>query len=107
MSSSSPVLSKSGYKKQGGTIIQVSHKWTGYQLRGSSSRHGSWSRITIGGKGNKKFSIFSAYRVGNNGIESAGSETIWMQEYNSQLQIGISDPDPRKQILTDLSEQIR
>ena len=28
-----------------------------------------------------------------------------MQEYTSQLQMGIGNPDPRKQILSDLEEQ--
>ena len=93
-------------KKQGGTLIHLERKWTGSTLKKENDKLGRWSSITIEGRGGRKVSIFSVYRVGNNKLETAGGDTVWFQEYAALLSKGIKDPDPRQQILDDLEKTI-
>ena len=58
------------------------------------------------GKKDKKLTIISAYRVGKNTLSSAGTQTIWMQEYEEYMKLNIKNINPRQQILDDLSDFI-
>ena len=95
-----------GKKKQGGTMIHVDRRWSGSSLKKYHDSIGRWSKITMEGRGQRKLTIYSVYRVNDNTLENAGGETVWLQEYNSLLQRGHKDPNPRKQILQDLKSDI-
>ena len=93
-------------KKNGGTMIHIEQKWTGSSTKTSQDELGRWSRVTMEGKGHKKVTIFSVYRVCKNTLEKAGGETVWFNEYKALLERGDKQPDPRQQVLDDLEEAI-
>ena len=95
-----------GKKKRGGTMIHVDRKWTGSSLKKYNDSIGRWSKITMEGRGQRKLTIYSVYRVNDNTLENAGGETVWLQEYNSLLHRGSKDPNPRQQVLQDLKADI-
>ena len=87
-------------------MIHVDRKWTGSSLKKGSNRIGRWSRVTLEGQGKRRLTIYSVYRVNDSNLDSAGGDTVWMQEYRSLLEVGIKDPNPRAQILHNLKADI-
>ena len=98
---------RKGRKRRGGTMIYAEKKWTGANIKRGKDELGRWSRITMEGKGDCKLSIYSVYRVNENSLESAGGETVWMQEYKQLLQRGERNPNPRQQVLLDLESEVQ
>ena len=75
-------------KKRGGTMVHVEERWTGASMKKKSDPISRWSSISIEGKGDRKLTIFSVYRVNDNNLETAGGETAWLQEYRALLERG-------------------
>ena len=93
--------SKSRYKP-GGTMIALLNKWASrYHSKGKDPQ-GRWSWIIMNGKKSKKILLISAYRVCQSSPKQAGPQTAFMQQYRHQLHLGYKQPQPRRQILTDL-----
>jgi hypothetical protein len=64
---------------------------------------GRWSHITYGGKGGKRLTYITVYRVCDQ--TDPGDTTAWKQQYNIQYEdesARIGNIDPHKQTLVDL-----
>ena len=97
---------KQGFRKQGGTMIHTIKRWASMDLQRDSDIHGRWIKVAINENNNQRLTVISAYRVCSNSLDTAGENTIWLQEYTSLLEQGNSNPNPRQQILDDLKEEI-
>ena len=101
--STSQRLNKNGTWKMGGTLTHVRSKWTS-QISKASDPHGRWNSVTMTGKRGKKLTVINGYRVNHSTIGEAGTDTVWMQEYESLLEQGVANPNPRLQFLHDMTD---
>ena len=97
---------RTGYRKQGGTLIHINKKWASIGIEKHKDKYGRWCSVTLTGDKNRKITVINAYRVGNNTIEKAGGSTVWFQEYTLLLENGLKNPDPQQQILDDMEQYI-
>jgi hypothetical protein len=67
---------------------------------------GSWSLTTVSTK-NGPLTIISAYRVSQSKLGKLGAHTIYSQEYMALVANGVSNPEPRKRILQELTRLIQ
>jgi hypothetical protein len=62
--SDSRIRSRNSPYKPGGTITAVANQWHGHVIdKGNDSRLGTWSYVTLQGKGKTKITYMSVYRV--------------------------------------------
>ncbi len=99
--------------QRGGTLQVLTEQWVSrLQTKGIDPYGlGRWSYMTLGGKGNKKVVIISAYRVCNTTLNSSGDCTAYMQQFRSILAYNndhniSSTPNPHRQFVIDLQAWI-
>jgi hypothetical protein len=94
----------------GGSVTSVLGEWVtrsnGDDIQDSSGM-GRWSGKTLTGKSKTKCTIITAYRVCKGSIGTAGVGTSFAREHEQLKESGVSKPNPRKQMLTDLSTAIK
>jgi hypothetical protein len=94
-----------GRYKPGGTATAALGAWTHRVVDAGSDATGCvrWSYITYGGKGGKRLTYITVYRVCDQ--TDPGDTTAWQQQYNIQYEdesARIGNIDPHKQTLVDL-----
>ena len=98
--------------QQGGVSLIINKKWAPHIRESGSDTLGRWAWATMGGSGNKKITVVSAYRPCT-GYVTDGCETVWRQQYDAitkkALQSGdgvVRKLDPRERMLADLEKFI-
>jgi ribonuclease HI len=93
----------------GGTVTMVVNRWTSRVVDKGSDPFGlgRWTYITLRGKGDKKLTVVTGYRVCKTTVASAGVKTAFMQQYRALStklrETGkTSKPNPRRQFVLDL-----
>ena len=92
--------------KRGGSLIMTRGNWSGREIEKGSEKLGRWTYTTLGGKGNKKLTIITLYRVCNQKSHGDGSCTIYMQQELDLIEAKRKVTDPREAILQDLTKFI-
>jgi hypothetical protein len=100
-----PKRNSRGDTSQGGTATAALGAWTHRVVDAWSdaTRCGRWSYIAYGGKGGKRLTYITVYRVCDQ--TDPGDTTAWKQQYNIQYEdesASIGNIDPHKQTLVDL-----
>ena len=75
----------------------------GRHIRNGRDRYGRFLWIDIQGKNDKKACIITAYRALDCQALKATPHTAYWQQVTAMIKDGYVDPDPRNQILKDLS----
>jgi hypothetical protein len=90
----------------GGVGMIVSEEWSGRIEKKTVDERGlgRWATCTFRGKGGRKLTIITAYQVVKDSITKCGPKTTYMQQYSVLRNAGQSNPNPRKQFMTDLKE---
>lgn len=103
--SSNDEILNSNYQP-GGTISGLFGKWTGRLTTRITdiSGMGRWSGFRLRCKGNKHISIITAYRTTK---DQGGLTTSYQQQWRHLRNQGITDPDPRKQFLDDITIELQ
>ena len=96
---------KEGYQP-GGTAMIVRGPTCGRVYRRGADSMGRFTWIALRGKGTGGILVVTAYRVCQNAETTAGPDTAYMREWTELRRRGYEYPDPRNQILTDISELI-
>ena len=104
VTSASP-STKEGYQP-GGTLLAVKGQTLGRITSKGSDAMGRFSWVRMQGKANTSVLIITAYRVCKMG-PNPGPFTAYSQQMKMLFNAGHLRPNPRKQILTDLSEMIQ
>ena len=96
----------SGPHQPGGVAQLVLHKLTGRVLARGSDDLGryAWQELLL--SGNQHLIIITAYRVSQSSMTCCGLTTAAMQQWRQLRNTGIDSPNPRQQILTDLTSFI-
>ena len=68
---------------------------------------GRWSGLTFRGKNNSHLSVITAYRVCKSSIQTAPLGSSFAREYEHHRSQGVKSPQPRKQLLNDLTTTIQ
>ena len=101
------VFSKSNYKPGGTATMAMGRMPCKVADSGiDPTGMGRWSYITFRGKEGVKVTVVTAYRVCPKAIGACGPTTSTFVQCNKLLQQGKDQPNPRKQILEDLQDQI-
>lgn len=67
---------------------------------------GRYSGLTFLGKGHKKLTVLTAYRVCDDTINNSKLGSMYSREWNYLRDTGNDRPDPRASLLADLSKLI-
>ena len=67
--------------QQGGVSLIINKKWAPHIRESGSDTLGRWAWATMGGSGNKKITVVSAYQPCT-GYVTDGCETVWRQQYD-------------------------
>ena len=93
--------------KPGGTLIGASGRWASRLDKSGNDKLGRWSWLDMrGGKG-RMIRVISAYRVSQDYPDAAGETTSCKQQVRSLMMRGITNPNPKKRFLTDLTTMIK
>jgi hypothetical protein len=100
LSTSSNTTAGFGYYQPGGTTITILAKATGCITAkiSDSSSMGRWSGFKLHTNGSRHINIITVYQA----TKSDGIHTNYMHQISTLKQQGQSNPDPRKQLFTDL-----
>ena len=104
--SSAPTDYNSTYQP-GESLWFIAGNSAGGALISGSERMGRFCWYTVQGKRDKGILFITAYRVCQEAANTPGLHTAFRQQYMALRQEGISKPNPRKHILTELNELIR
>lgn len=102
---SAPGLVPHAYQP-GGNLLTINGRTTG---RVESTGSDSWGRYCwarLRGKRDEGILMICAYRVCHEQSHNPGPLTVYQQQYTLMREAGITQPNPRKQILSDLSKLI-
>ena len=91
-------------KKRGGTITMASGRWIPRKIKSGADSKGRWSYVTLKGKGTRKVTFITAYRVCQQ--KSIGTCTISEQQQNDFIETGEFGVNLRKRLITDLKNFI-
>jgi hypothetical protein len=94
-----------GLYKPGGTVTAALGNWSHRVIDSGSDATGCgrWSYVTYGGRGGKRFTYITVYRVCDQ--NDPGDTTAWRQQHNLQYEddtARVGKIDSHKQILVDL-----
>ena len=96
---SSPESSEKEFK-MGGIAILARGQFSSSIDESGTEKGGRWAWITIRGAKNQLLTVISTYQVCNN--TSSGLTTIYNQQFRYLSDMGLVNPNPRNQFLTDL-----
>ena len=87
----------------GGTAVSIRNQWATRFLSKKRDVYGRWSCLTLAGRGTKKITFISAYRVCDGASEAAiTSRTVRAQQEWMYADRGFSTVNLRNQFVTDL-----
>lgn len=92
--------------KPGGVLIGVTNDIVGRVHNHFSDHLGRWTGVSLSGKANKHLVIITAYQVVNNQTKH-GARTAYKQQCTLLRQENISNPNPRKQFISDLKQVVQ
>ena len=85
----------------------IGQPWSGRAfISTDNSGLGRWTESTLIGKDGRKITIICAYQVNKNAISRCGSMTAFAQQWHLLRLAGKPEPDPHKQLLSDLGARI-
>ena len=87
----------------GGTAMMARGNSAGRVLKRVPDSQGRFSYMTFRGKDDKGIIMITVYRVCQQRGSRVGPQTAYMQQYAAQRRAGIKHPDPRNQLLKDLT----
>ena len=95
------------HNKRGGTLLCATNRMTGrFATKSSDPRGlGRWTTMSIIGRNQKMIHIVCLYRVSQE--QSKGDQTSYMQQIRLLKQQGITNPNPRQQVLDDLDKMLQ
>ena len=82
-------------------------KWASAISETFQDPYGRYVSATLNVPKNPNITIYSAYNVCENNINAAGKKTIYAQQWKLLRLQGITNPDPRHQLIKDLDENIK
>ena len=104
--SSAPATSESNYQP-GGTLLTVHGRTTGRIAASGTDPWGRFCWAQLRGRRDEGIVIICAYRVcQSQSVNTAGPFTAYQQQYTLMREAGLVAPDPRQQLLKDLSTLI-
>ena len=103
--SSAPPSSQHKYQP-GGTLLTITGHNTGRIIEHYSDPWGRFCWYKLRGRRDEGVIIISAYRVCHQKGDNPGPFTAFQQQYTLMRQAGIQNPNPRQQLLDDLSKLI-
>ena len=92
--------------KRGGLLTWTRGNWSGRIINSGRDTLGRWTYITMGGKNNKKITIYTIYRVCDQ-KHGSGNCTVYMQQENDLKTDNRKMCDPREALLGDLTIQLQ
>ncbi len=95
----------SSTKKRGGTLSALSGRWTPRILSSTSDSKGRWNTITLQGRGPRKVSLITCYRVCQQ--RTGGTCTISDQQHTDFAADGEFNVNLRRRFITDITTHIR
>ena len=105
--SSAPWQHDDSTYQAGGTLLTLHSKTKGRVLEQGSDPLGRFCWMTLRGSRDEGILIISAYRVCHTLTDNPGPFTAFHQQYTALREQGIKKPDPRQQILDDLTSLIQ
>ena len=103
--SSAPAPTNSTYLP-GGTLLTMNGHTTGRVAKSGSDPWGRYSWYQLRGQCDKGILIICAYRVCQSQLGVAGPTTAYQQQYSLMRAAGFVAPNPRQQVLKDISDLI-
>ena len=104
--SSAPTTEINQRYQPGGTLLTVNGPTVGRIANRGTDPMGRFCWLTLRGKRDEGVLIISAYRVCQTKHDIPGAFTAFQQQYTALLEDGHTNPDPRKQLLTDITDLI-
>jgi len=86
----------------GGNLLTVTGTVVGRYKSQGSDPWGRFSWVTLRGGRDEGVVVITAYRVCHEASDQPGPFTAYSQQYTAMREAGITNPNPRKQILKDL-----
>ena len=105
-STSAITFDKNSPWKPGGVALILLGKWASVGSRSSTDSMGRWASITISSDKNHQVTIYSIYNVVDTNITHAGPYTVFAQQYATLRAAGIRNPDPKRQFIQDLNQEL-
>ena len=108
MATKSSIRSTESEYQPGGTCTMAFGPWRSRCQRDcDNSGMGRWTILKVQGRHDRKLAVITAYRVCQQRIEQATGKKAFTQQWSIMRDIlKIQNPDPRKQLLTDLSIEL-
>lgn len=99
----------SGTFQAGGTLIASTGHWKGRAIQHihDPRKLGRWSGQKFRLKNDRYMVVISAYRVCKQSSRSAGPDTALSQQHTLLREDGFTNPNPRKQFIDDMIEDIK
>jgi hypothetical protein len=91
----------------GGNLLTINGQTTGRICEQGSDSLGRFCWTTLRGRRDEGILVITAYRVCHESHHNPGPFTAYQQQFTGLLKTGLLNPNPRRQILTDLLQLIR
>jgi hypothetical protein len=91
----------------GGNLLTINGHTTGRICERGSDSLGRFCWTTLRGRRDEGILVITAYRVCHEAHHNPGPFTAYQQQYTGLLQTGLANPNPRRQILTNLLQLVR
>jgi hypothetical protein len=101
-----PSFNRSLLYQPGGNLLMINGRTTGRIMSHGSDWLGRFCWVALRGHRDEGILLITAYRICQNITDNPGPHTAFSQQYMAFREKGIMKPNPRKQILTDISTLI-
>ena len=91
----------------GGNLLTINGRTTGRTVSHGSNHLGRFCWYTLQGRRDEGILIIVAYRVCHKASHNPGVFTAYQQQYSGLRKLGHTNPNPRRQILNDMTDLIR
>ena len=98
--------STTGTYQPGGTLLTINGRTTGRMTLSGRDPWGRFCWYRLRGSRDEGILIISAYRVCHSQSHNPGPLTVYQQQYSLMRDAGITNPNPRKQLLKDIASLI-
>ena len=90
----------------GGNLLTTNGSVSGRIIDSGSDKWGRFCWFTLRGRRDEGILVITAYRVCHEASDNPGPLTAYTREYVAMREAGIEKPNPRRQILDDITELI-
>lgn len=101
-----PAITHDQAYKPGGNLMTINGRTTGRIFDYGSDPMGRFCWYALRGKRDEGVLVIVAYRVCHNASDTPGPFTAYQQQHNIMRAAGVTNPNPRQQILTDIATLI-